>query len=84
MLTSLIRKVFSYGFLDVLVRGKARLSIWPNWNWKGETPKSTTVPLSGLEDGALEFSSWKEIGEEFLATSTGNTGFSYSVLGQSN
>ena len=37
---------------------------------EGEAPKSTAMPLSDLDEGAMEFDLWKEIREEFLTTST--------------
>lgn len=66
------QQVFSYRFTDLAGGwGPARLSVWPSWPLEGESPKSTTPPLSDLEEGAIEFDLWKEIGEELLTTSTG-------------
>ena len=64
-------QVYSYRFEDLGQLPLTRLSVWPTWPLQGETPKYTVVPLSDLEKGAIEFDLWKEIGEEFIATSTG-------------
>ena len=65
-------KVYSYRLVDLDNNyGQARVSVWPTWPLNGETPKSIVVPLNDLEEGAMEFDLWKEIGEEFLTTSTG-------------
>ncbi len=45
----------------------------PTWDASGDAPRSTDPPLSEAPFGAVEFSLWKEIGEEFLLTSSGET-----------
>ena len=63
-------QVYSYRFTDLGIASRALLSIWPTWPREEETPKSAVVPLNDLEEGAMEFTLWKEVGEEFLTTST--------------
>ncbi len=66
-----IFQVYSYRILLSTTRNAGRVSVWPTWNLNGEAPKSTTAPLSEDEEGAMEFSLWREIGEEFLITGNG-------------
>ena len=70
------KQVYSYRFLDLegtSFGGPARVSVWPTWNSNGDTVKTTKAPLSDLDEGALDFNLWKDIGEEFLTTSSSMT-----------
>ena len=65
-------QVYSYKFVDLQAgHPTARLSVVPNWPTSAGATSSTVVPLSDLDEGAMEFELWWEIGEEFLTTSTG-------------
>ena len=44
----------------------------PSWPANGDIPESRTVPLSETQWGAMGFSLWKQIGDEFMAKSNIN------------
>ncbi len=66
-------QVYRYKILDAQLVPSARVSVLPTWSANGDVPKSTDPPLVEAPYGAVEFSLWKEIGEEFLLASSGET-----------
>ena len=44
----------------------------PNWPTYGDVPVSTTAPLSETDYNAMDFSQWKNLGDEFMIKSNIN------------
>ncbi len=72
-------QVYRYKLLDPDISNSARVSVWPTWDLEADVSKSTKPPLGDKSFGAVEFSLWKDTGEEFLLFSTGESSLSTSI-----